>query len=327
MFNDKLFAVEYHQGAIMYTIHQLDGVSMESINRVDVMLTEPLQDTAVPVLSSNANYLISGAPVVKLFDDELIEKPLNNHQQSDPIKMYHYGYHTPLGDALVVNNNHYTSRINYDYNFSVFNLEYNYWINLQYGNDAQTIPKNLTKELAIIEGDTVTYRFKANDHLYIDELYVNPSSETLTMVAYDKLRHKRGLYQLDNQPQINHLVNGSWYNPDYPNQGLSIAKGVRHDGSEYVYLTAYLFRNGKPLWAAGVADLINYPKTLNIPLYEFNGPQLLEADQNANQEIFGDISLTFSGCDALQTTINNGEHSETITFYRANNVNQKIWCQ
>ena len=118
-----------------------------------------------------------------------------------------------------------------------------------------------------------------------------------------------------------------WFSPEFPNQGLSIAKGTRQDGSEYIYLTVYTFRDGQPLWLAGVADLVGHPNEIEVTLYEYDGAEFLQPQQNPNQQQFGSIHLSFSGCNSLQAEINGEQTSQSIRFVRAENKEYDIWCQ
>lgn len=104
---------------------------------------------------------------------------------------------------------------------------------------------------------------------------------------------------LDAIPDIGSLSVGNWFDPDYKSQGMSIVEGRRDDGSRYLFVTLYLFQDGKPLWLAGTSN-INYPQpTIDIELGAFSGLGLWQADTPANVEKFADLTLSMSSCHQM----------------------------
>jgi len=105
--------------------------------------------------------------------------------------------------------------------------------------------------------------------------------------------------KLDAVPDMGSLSVGNWFDPDYQNQGMSIVEGRRDDGSRYLFVTLYLFQDGKPLWLAGTSN-INYPQpTIDIELGAFSGLGLWQADTPANVEKFADLTLSMSSCHQM----------------------------
>lgn len=111
------------------------------------------------------------------------------------------------------------------------------------------------------------------------------------------------IYALDSLPDMGSQSVGNWYNPDYQSQGMSIVEGLRDDGSRYLFVTLYLFRDGQPLWLAGVAD-VNYPQAeLSLELAEYSGLGLWQADMPANVEKFADMTLSMSSCHRMMMNL------------------------
>ncbi len=312
VFNDKLYAIEYILLDNSYHIHQLNPETLTSIHAVKIDLfdgylnndglvypTEYLFFDAPPLLSKNSNYLITGNPFAMLFDENLEPvEIINNTSQSADLLGVEQTDVFQMGDTSVL-----------------------------VKNQNPLADSNKEVEFLSINDNTITNHFKSTKNKHIKHVFSSSFNDKTTLLMQDNKNQKKGFYEVSESPKISHNINGSWYNPSYKSQGLSISKGLRQDQSEYVFLTAYLFRDGKPLWVAGTADLENSPENLNIQLFEFNGLQLLETNQPANRVLFGSIDLQLTDCHSLQTTINSPDGSDDITFYRAENTGVEDWCQ
>ena len=129
---------------------------------------------------------------------------------------------------------------------------------------------------------------------------ITDKEETETYALIKDLRGgQSSIKKLDAVPDMGSLSVGNWFDSDYKNQGMSIVEGLRDDGSRYLFVTLYLFRDGQPLWLAGVGE-ISYPQpTIDIELGEYNGLGLWQADMPAHVEKFADITLSMSGCHQM----------------------------
>lgn len=138
--------------------------------------------------------------------------------------------------------------------------------------------------------------------LHYNELInvITDKEETETYALIKDLRGgQSSIKKLDAVPDMGSLSVGNWFDPDYKNQGMSIVEGLRDDGSRYLFVTLYLFRDGQPLWLAGVGE-ISYPQpTIDIELGEYNGLGLWQADMPAHVEKFADLTLSMSGCHQM----------------------------
>lgn len=133
---------------------------------------------------------------------------------------------------------------------------------------------------------------------------ITDKDESETYVLVKDLRSgQSSIKTLDALPDMGSLSVGNWYDPAYKNQGMTIVEGRRDDNSRYLFITMYLFRDGQPLWLAGVGEL-NYPQTqLTIEMTEYNGIGLFEVDTVPNAEKFGELELTMSACHQVMVSL------------------------
>src|SRR5690606_10613741 len=96
---------------------------------------------------------------------------------------------------------------------------------------------------------------------------------------------------------------GNWYDPDFKNQGLSIVEGQRNDGSHYLFVTIYIFRDGQPLWLAGTENINAPQKELTIMVGEYDGIGLFEPDTIPNETLFGEVLLQMTSCNQMAMTV------------------------
>jgi len=132
-------------------------------------------------------------------------------------------------------------------------------------------------------------------------------------------------FKLDLQPAAGSAMQGPWVNTQYQNQGLSIHHGIRQDGSEYIYATLYLFRDGAPFWLAGATDVIAGQPAVDMELFEFNGANFL--DSEAPERIpFGFMNLRFTACDRMQATVRYGTSQTSLDLRRVDDRSFQDWC-
>jgi hypothetical protein len=150
------------------------------------------------------------------------------------------------------------------------------------------------------------------------------ATETYTLVK-NLQTGQNSIKRLDTIPDMGSLSVGNWYNPDYQSQGMSVVEGLRDDGSRYLFVTLYLFRDGQPLWLAGTSNL-NYPQpTLDIELGAYSGPGLWQHDTAANVEKFADVTLSMNGCHSMLMnfkTVDNQTFSLELQRMANNNIDQ-----
>ncbi|KAA3645123.1 MAG: hypothetical protein DWP95_04240 [Proteobacteria bacterium] len=146
--------------------------------------------------------------------------------------------------------------------------------------------------------DDLENGFEINGQV-LEHVITNVSSpETYTLMR-DLTSGIYSIHHLKQLPDMGSQSVGNWYNPDYQGQGMSVVEGLRDDGSRYLFVTLYLFRDGQPLWLAGVAE-INYPQPeITLELAEYNGLGLWQADTPANVDKFADITLSMSACHQM----------------------------
>ncbi|MGJ8662189.1 MAG: hypothetical protein ACSHWU_01005 [Marinicella sp.] len=135
-----------------------------------------------------------------------------------------------------------------------------------------------------------------------------------------------GIYTLNDEPSIGKLLNGLWVAPGLNNQGLSIQQGQRALGSNYITVTFYTFRDGDPLWLAGVADYLPNQQSIDIDLFEYAGTNFLELVEEPSKGWFGQINLQMSGCDQLQASIKHDNQLIDFNMRRVDNINHKTLC-
>ncbi len=299
----QLYAIETFDVESFFKLHQLNPETLESIAAVQVDLPEGLTTSiySPPTLVSTGDALLISYVDLLLFDAEL-----------NPLSLDQSIFSSPL----------YIERETDVYQTPEFTLlAKKYLLPSFYGYDKQS------PEITYFSNQRFSARFKSTQQVRLDQIHTNPTDQVVNLTAYDYNTQKLGYYQISDQPKISQQINGIWYNDALNNQGLSISKGIRQDRSEYVFLTAYLFRDGQPLWLAGNTNLNDSPDTLTIDLYEYDGPQLFEPNQTANRNFFGRIELELMSCNTLQASIEADDQIHQLLLNRADNTFYKGWCQ
>ncbi len=153
------------------------------------------------------------------------------------------------------------------------------------------------------------------------------SPETYTLMR-DLTSGVFTIHHLKQLPDMGSLSVGAWFDPDYQNQGINIVEGVRDDGSRYIFVTLYLFRDGEPLWLAGVGE-ISYPQpTIDIELGEYSGLGLWQADMPAHVEKFADMTLSMRGCHQMMVNfVTVDEQTFSLELQRMVNNDINLRCK
>lgn len=153
------------------------------------------------------------------------------------------------------------------------------------------------------------------------------ATETYTLVK-NLQTGQNSIKKLVKIPDMGALSVGNWFDPDYQSQGMSVVEGLRDDGSRYLFVTLYLFRDGEPLWLAGTSN-INYPQpTLDIELGAYSGPGLWQPDTTAQVEKFADMTLSMSGCHQLMVNfITVDGQTFSLELQRMVNNDIKLYCK
>jgi hypothetical protein len=131
--------------------------------------------------------------------------------------------------------------------------------------------------------------------------------------------------KLDPKPAAGSAMQGPWIDTQYPNQGLSIQHGIRDNGTEYIYTTLYLFRDGAPFWLAGATDVVAGQAEVDIELFEFNGANFLD-NQAPDQIPFGFMNLKFTTCDQMQATVSYGDSITSLDLRRVDDRSFQSRC-
>ncbi len=161
---------------------------------------------------------------------------------------------------------------------------------------------------------------------YITEVITNSNSTAIYLVLYDRNLGAKNIYSLNDQPPINNSINGTWHEYDIINQGLVIQKGKRHDSSDYIFVTLFVFDQGQPLWLAGVSELALDQKTINIDLYKYDGIQMFEYDTAPTQELYAQISMNLANCNTLNLTFSSETYNQSLPLYRIDDTSYRHLC-
>ncbi len=134
------------------------------------------------------------------------------------------------------------------------------------------------------------------------------------------------MYLIEDKPRVSDLMNGSWYDTAYQNQGLSISPGIRGDGSRYIFLTFYLYKDNEPLWLAGVSNYTPGQKEITIELLEFQGANYLDNMVTPDSTVVGSIRLAFQNCGAVSGVFEYNSQPTTLNFNRVDDSSFQSRC-
>jgi hypothetical protein len=298
----QLYGVEIADGSHIITIHRLTAETLESTASTVHALPEGLlADRRFPaILRSTPDGLLLVYDQLLMFDADL--NPL------------------PINQAMINGFNTYINRES-----RIATVASDIVLVNQFKPSLGNEPTYLN--LIAINNQAVSALFASTSQLRLDRFHPNPTDELISLNAFDYNSQKKGVYLVENTPSMGALINGAWYHPTLAGQGLSIRHGTRQNGSEYVFVTGYFFRNGTPIWLAGSAELGYHTATTEVALYEYGGPGLFEPEQPADATYFGDLTLELLGCDQLQAELNHDNLNDTLLLYRAENDRYQDRCQ
>lgn len=168
----------------------------------------------------------------------------------------------------------------------------------------------------LLEGNNPTYN-PDSDYILTD------TSESLDYTGHEPTE----FYVYEDQVAIGPLLSGAWIDTEMPNQGASINPGVRQDGSHYVFLAFYLFREGQPLWLAGIADYVPGDGEISMVLSEYEGANYLDFINTPDRTTFGEIKLHFSSCNTIDATFSYGETLAELDWVRIDDMTFAKRCQ
>lgn len=133
-------------------------------------------------------------------------------------------------------------------------------------------------------------------------------------IGTDRISQTPAIYKISDSILISNQLSGLWISVGLESQGLSIHTGIRPDGSEYMFVSFYIYKDGKPFWVAGSEELNLGSNTIEIDLFEFKGSSFLTNDANQNNErlMFGTLKIIPDTCDSI--------HIE-LEILNADNVN------
>ncbi len=141
--------------------------------------------------------------------------------------------------------------------------------------------------------------------------------------------YSKGFYKISNEVPISKQLNGLWVDNNWASQGLSIHTGIRADRTEYIFVSFYIYRDGKPFWVAGNKDIDLGKNSITIDLSEYTGESFLPGSvgQPAQNIFFGNAVLNPAACDKLQVTINiNNEEPVSLAMDRIDNIAYNNYC-
>ncbi len=149
--------------------------------------------------------------------------------------------------------------------------------------------------------------------------------QNIYLIGFDrKNNNKTSIYSVKNEAVISHNLDGLWYSEDFDSQGLSIHTGARQDGSEYMFVSLYLYKDGNPFWIAGTSEL-DLTSAVVFNVYDYKGASFLPGDTNQETQktLFATMVLETLACNKLNMQLEFlDESSISITLDRITNENQ-----
>ena len=154
----------------------------------------------------------------------------------------------------------------------------------------------------------------------ISSVISDPDSSQAYLASIDRSTNRQTIFALDDAPHINDQITGAFNDPTLESQGVSIHKGTRQNGTQYLFITLYLYRDGNPLWLAGSEDLITPKRAITIDLFEYGGADLFEPGITPQRQSFGSIDLEFTGCDELRAEVTHASGGAALSLTRIDNI-------
>ena len=167
----------------------------------------------------------------------------------------------------------------------------------------------------LIENEVFKYLVAANNE---------PQAYLETTRGYPT-KHK--VYRLYQTPYINKTTAGAWFDPNFERQGITINHGVRGDNSEYLFITAYTFDSGKPLWMAGILELTENMEAASVQLFSYEGLNLWQDNTPATEGQLGTMTIKHKRCNQLDVTFEISGVTQSIQAQRMDNTAIQNSCQ
>jgi len=301
--NGQLVGLWVAEQASEFSLHQLNPDTFEVISQSSHAFLSgfPFSSGYTPKLLSTADHLMVYYDRVYWFDQELVQLSSSGNNNIPGYYIHqNSGIFTGPSSTRITNGCPY------------------------YGWCGEDQPN---PELIILDQPFQDRIYKSTFRQNMTAIEHNPLTDQTLLLITDLVSGQPGVYQWAEQPNMGRLANGIWYNPELPSQGLSINHGVRQNGSQYLFVSAYLFEQGQPLWLAGSVDVDGTDQNVTIELYRYEGPGLFEPGQTATQSAFATVQLEMPSCQALGVVLNVGQTEHTLTLYRADDVRPSPWCQ
>ncbi len=141
--------------------------------------------------------------------------------------------------------------------------------------------------------------------------------------------NKSSIYIISDQALISEQLTGVWASPDWDNQGMVLNTGKREDGSVYVFISFFLYKDGLPFWLSGNIDYALGSSSVTMELFEFTGSSFLpnEEDIPIERISYGEITLSPRDCNQLDILINiNDGDSVDLSLQRIINTRYANLC-
>lgn len=173
--------------------------------------------------------------------------------------------------------------------------------------------KGVDELVSLNQGLVVT---SVKDALVDIHKVIGESQQNYYVYGMNRLTEKQGIYKVSVQAVISQQLAGLWVAEGLQSQGLSIHSGTRPNGSTYLFISLYIYRDGNPFWLAGNTELNTGQTEQTIDLAEYKGQSFLSNNpiQNFEQIPFGNITIKPQNCDSIAVQINslNSEVIELI---------------
>ncbi|MFK8010521.1 MAG: hypothetical protein AB8B80_00675 [Marinicellaceae bacterium] len=195
--------------------------------------------------------------------------------------------------------------------FQVYNENFNL-IRTVEGLNSFEIFNAIDKDLMLI--DTDVQKIVAYNQ-GVDEFEINMPFSNIDFVVggeqasyaigTDRISQTPAIYKISQSVIVSNQLSGLWTSKGLESQGLSIHTGIRSDGSEYMFVSLYIYKDGNPFWVAGSQEINLGDQTIEIELFEFKGSSFLTNDASQNNErlAFGTLKIIPDTCDSIQVEI------------------------
>jgi hypothetical protein len=146
------------------------------------------------------------------------------------------------------------------------------------------------------------------------------------VIANDLINQRKQIFLLTEENYISPHLDGLWNNKDWSHQGLSIQTGTRQDSSTYLFASLLTFRDGYPLWLAGVSDINPLQESVELELYEYEGSSFL-SDHEEFESLkfnFGKLKITPQTCNSIHLELEMKHSKELMSLPMQRIQNKEI---